>query len=353
MNPSKIPGLLPVIIFSIIGIGQISFGANIFVPEMDLTSKMYLSSMVETRIQSRVSLDGGYKYQAKIFFQCYDTDLETGPPPVLTFDGAQATIRDIFNIFDFTYFTGYYGILGEGEHYKGYLYHGESGFDYNGYRPIQGTGFIFSADHYDLIKGQLFVYSSYGGFFNAIDLLFGVDKDPFIFQLFLGTSEGHPEIKGTDLVYRIGTQFKYLGDDIDFFLTIGNPLIEIGHRIVFDDFYFLLEEWIKMNNWNLILSVFARPKVHYNYIQKEYIDTGETNDIDFNFDLNYAPEARYFSVGGEFNMQTNKTEPYGIFISPYINIFASGLAWKLKLDFNILSQLDELLTAYVNVSASF
>ncbi len=351
MNLSKITKLFLVILFFIIV--KVSFGANIFVPQMDLTSKIYPSSAVETRIKFRLSLDGGYKYQAKLMFQIYNTNLEKSPPPEVVFDGAQATIKDIFNIFDMTYWTGYYGILGEGKHYKGYLYHWESGFDYDGYRPILGTGFVFSIHYYDLYRGQLFVYRRIGSsYFNSIDTVFNLDRDPFSFNLFLGTSDD-VEKKGTNLIYRIGTQFIYLGDDNEFYLTIGNPSIEAGEQVDFNDFYLLLEEWIKIKNWNLILSIFSRPDVHYNYKQRDYINTNEGNDIDFNFDLNYAPERRYFAVGGEFNVQTNEDEPFGIFISPYVNIFTSGIAWKIKMDFNILSEKKEFITTYVNIKASF
>ena len=96
-----------------------------------------------------------------------------------------------------------------------------------------------------------------------------------------------------------------------------------------------------------------RPEKHYNYIQRDYIDTDETNDIDFNFDLNYEPEARYFSTGGELNIQTNKLDALGVSISPYISIFTSGLTWKVKINFNVLSETRDILTAFLNIKASF
>ncbi len=353
MDLPRITKFLLIIIFFFFLIVQISFGANVFVPSMELASRMYLSSLVETRLNFQIAMDGGQKYRGKLFFQCYNTDIERSSPPVLTFDGAQVTIRDVFNILDLTYWTGYYGILGEGKHYKGYLYHWDSGFDYNGYRPILGTGFIASVDYYDLLNGQLFVYRRIGSVkFNSIDLNFGLDKDPIIFKLFSGLSD-NIYVAGPNPIFRIGTQFIYLGEIIELYLTAGDPAIETGKGLSFDDFYLLLEEWFIINNWKLILSVFTRPKEHYSYIERNYISTGETNDIDFNFDLNYEPEARYFSIGGAFNVQTNNIETLGVFFSPYINIFASGLAGKIKLDINILSKREELVTGYVVANISF
>ncbi|MBN2322927.1 MAG: hypothetical protein JXQ30_04270, partial [Spirochaetes bacterium] len=121
----------------------------------------------------------------------------------------------------------------------------------------------------------------------------------------------------------------------------------------FDDFYLLMEEWFKMNNWNIILSVFTRPGVHYSYLTRSFGPTNETNDLDFNFNLNYAPKASTFSTGGELNIQTNSVETMGIYLSPYISVYAAGVTWKVKIDFNLVTQAKDFVTAYLNISASF
>jgi hypothetical protein len=298
--------------------------------------------------------DGGYKYAGKLFLAAYNTDLEGSGDPTITFDGAQVTVRDIFNVIDFTYWTGYYDILGEGKHYKGYLYHwDENGFDYNGYRPILGTGFVVGAQYYDLLEGNLFVYRRIGTvYFNSIDLTFGVDYDPIIGKLFFGFSDDD-ERTGPNPVFRLGIQFLYLGDSTETNLTIGMPDYAIGDIIGFDKVYLLVEQWFMFHNFNIILSIFSRPDVHYNYLLKDYISTGEINDIDFNLDLNYEPEAQFFSLGGAINLQTNDLEPLGVFVSPYVDIFTSGLAWKIKLDINILSKREELVTGFVSARISF
>jgi len=325
---------------------NIAFCANVFITNMDLTSRINLEAEIETRGQFDISFDGGYKYQGKLLFQYYNTDLENNTEGVIKFDGAQASVKGIFHFLDLTYWTGFYGILGEGKHYKGHLYHLSPGFDYNGYLPILGTGLVMGSSYYDLISGNLFIYQRYGStFIDSMDLTFSVSASNYLlFNLFTG-------ITGSS--YRVGVQVKYLGEDAEFYLTYGNPTIRAGRVIDFDDFYFLLEEWFKMGNWNLILSVFSRPKVHYNYIQRDYISTGETNDIDFNFDLNYEPEASYFSGGSELNIQTNKLETFGVSLSPYISIFTSGLTWKIKVDFNFITQSRDFITAYLNILASF
>jgi len=335
--------IISVVIFILIS-GS-SYAANVLITDMDLTSKINLEAEIETRGMFQISFDGGYKYQGKLMFQYYNTDLENNVAPALAFDGAQASINGIFHVLDLTYWTGFYGILGEGKHYKGHLYHGESGFDYNGYLPILGTGLIFGTKYYDILNADLYIYQRYGSdYLNSFDLSFGLNKDPLFFSIFSGVS---------DNIYRVGTQIIYLGETVELYLTMGDPNINNLSKINFDDFYFLLEEWFKMNNWNLILSVFSRPKLHYNYISREYVNPEESNDIDFNFDLNYEPETSYFSGGGEVNIQTNRYENFGIYVSPYVSVYTSGLTWKVKVNFNLISESRDFITAYLNIKASF
>ena len=343
MDRLKIKVIILVIV--LIGIMQAAWGANVFVPSMDLTTKANLQAQLETRGEFAISFDGGYKYQAKLAFQYYDTMLEDDTYSYLVFDGAQASIKDIFKAIDFTYFTGYYGIIGEGRFYKGHLYHGLQGFDYNGYLPILGTGFIVGNSNPEVFEGRGFVYQQYGmNYINACDLLLGLNLDPFYAKLFLGVATSE---------YRIGTQLMWISDVTEIYLTIGNPRIAASDKMDFNDFYLLMEEWFKLENWNLILSVFSRPAFHYNYITRGYALTNETNDLDFNFNLNYAPEAGNFSTGGELNIQTNSQEPVGVYLSPYISVYTAGVNWKVKLDFNLISQARDFITAYLNISASF
>ena len=219
------------------------------------------------------------------------------------------------------------------------------GFDYNGYLPILGTGFIVGNSNPEVFEGRGFVYQQYGmNYINACDLLLGLNLDPFYAKLFLGVATSE---------YRIGTQLMWISDVTEIYLTIGNPRIAASDKMDFNDFYLLMEEWFKLENWNLILSVFSRPAFHYNYITRGYALTNETNDLDFNFNLNYAPEAGNFSTGGELNIQTNSQEPVGVYLSPYVSVYTAGVTWKVKLDFNLISQARDFITAYLNISASF
>jgi hypothetical protein len=334
-----------VLVIILAGTLQVAWGANVLVPTMDLTTRINLHAQLETRGEFAVSYDGGYKYQAKLAFQYYDTTLEDSKTSSLVFDGAQASIKGIFNAVDLTYFTGYYGILGEGRFYKGHLYHSIQGFDYNGYLPILGTGLIVGNSNPEIFEGKAYVYQQYGmNYVNACDLLLGLNLDPFTAKLFLGVATSE---------YRIGTQLMWLGELTEIYLTIGNPSMAAGNKIDFNDFYLLIEEWFKMENWNLILSVFSRPNLHYNYITRGYVATNETNDLDFNFNLNYEPQGGNFSTGGELNIQTTSQEPIGVYLSPYISVYTAGVTWKVKVDFNLISQLKDFVTAYLNISASF
>lgn len=343
MKLSKCILLLLLIIFT--AGTRLSFGANVFITNMDLTSRINLQAQIETRGLVDISFEGGYKYQGKLLFQYYNPDIEHKRTGTILFDGAQASVLDIFKVLDITYWTGYYGILGEGNHYKGHLYHRDPGFDYNGYFPVLGTGIILASHYYDLVGGQLFTYQRYGSdYINSMDINFWVDNGPVTFSFFAGVSSSQ---------YRIGTQFTYAGEVTDIYFTAGYLTLEQGRQLALDDVYLLLEEWFRMKNLNLILSVFTRPAIHYNYIDRNYVYTNEKNDIDFNFDLNYEPEASNFSGGAELNIQTNKLETLGIAVSPYVSIFTSGVTWKIKVDINVLTQSRDLLTAYLNIKASF
>ena len=87
MDRLKIKVIILVIV--LIGIMQAAWGANVFVPSMDLTTKANLQAQLETRGEFAISFDGGYKYQAKLAFQYYDTMLEDDTYSYLVFDGAR------------------------------------------------------------------------------------------------------------------------------------------------------------------------------------------------------------------------------------------------------------------------
>jgi hypothetical protein len=344
-RPKFIPLLLITIFTAGLFSGYRGECANAFVPAMDLTSRIDIDGRIQTRGDFDLSFDGGYKYQAKLLFSYYNLDIEGAAPQALLFKGAQASIHEIFNLIDFTYWTGFYGIFGEGRHYSGHLYHLSPGFEYNGFYPVYGTGLGFGIGTLQTYRGRLLVYQREGrNTINSFDLTFGLVREAVTFGLFGGLS---------DKEYRLGTQVIISGQEIEFSFVIGNPSIVPGRPIDFDDFYLLAEEWFKLKNFNLILSAFTRPAKHYNYLNGIYEDTGETNDVDFNLDLNFSPEQKRYAIGGELNVQTNTLETLGVFFSPYIQVNASGVAWKIKLDINALSDSREIVTALINIQSAF
>ena len=337
--------LRPLIFIIILFAVHTASAANVFVPTFDLTSWINLKAEIETRGQFDLALDGGYKYQAQVSFQYYNLDIESNPAQSIIFNGASASVRGIMNRLDVTYFTGFYDVIGKGTHYKGHLYHRESGFEYDGFYPVVGTGIIPSVKIADWMNSALYLYQRSGSeYVNSMDITLGLAKDPLTFSLFTGVS-------GTQ--YKIGAEFAFRKDNIEFYLTAGTLSISKSSSFDFDDFYFLSEEWFKMNRWNLILSVFTRPEVHYNSVQRRYIATEERSDIDFNFDLYHTFKGEKVIAGGEYNIQTNKTDDFGIYLSPYVSLYTSGLAWKIKLDFNLISESRDFITAYLNLQSSF
>jgi hypothetical protein len=319
--------------------------ANIFVAEMDLTTFFDQNGELQSRGDFEISLDGGYKYRGNLMFQYLGNDLENDPDPSLRFYGANATARDVFGVMDFTYWTGYYTILGEGKHYAGHLYHRNSGFEYNGYLPLLGTGVSLLFPLGGASEGEFYLYQRYGSSrIDSLDVTLGRGSRPFRFALFAGVTAN---------VYRLAGQVIWAGDVAEFYLTIGDPAIDDLGEVTYDDFYFLLEQWFNIGGWSLILSVFSRPDVAYDYIQRDYLPTNETNDIDFNFDLNFEPATKYWAVGTELNIQSNRDEELGVFISPYVDFFTSGIVWEIKVDVNVFSQVREPVTGYLNINASF
>jgi hypothetical protein len=325
---------------------SVSFGANVFVPTMDLATFFTQDGDLRTRGQFDLAVNGGYKYQAKVAFEYLNPTLENDNSPALIFDGAQATIRQLFRFLDLTYWTGYYDVIGGGGYYVGHLYHREDAFEYLGYLPLQGTGVIVGAKSKDeRYGGRVYAYQRYGvGYINSFDLEFNLDTDAFLFSCYAGES---------DMEWRAGFQLRYLGDAMDFNLTLGHLSLSSGKALDFDEYYFLVEERFSVGNWNFIPSIFARPKFHYNYITRRYGPTGEINDIDFNFNLNYAPQTKKYAVGAELNLQTNKNENFGIYASPYVGFHTLGVNWSFKVDINALSEVRGFVTGYLNVNASF
>jgi len=336
--------LLFIIIFTLIAPG--AFTANVFVPEMDLATFFSQEGDLRTRGQFDLSFQGGYKYQGKVAFEYLNPTLETDSSPSLIFDGAQATINRLFRVVDITYWTGYYGVIGEGDYYIGHLYHPESEFEYNGYLPLIGTGLILGVRTIDeRYGGKVYTYQRYGvGYLNSFDLEFNLDTNSIIFNTFLGES---------DMEWRAGLQFKYIGEKIGFYLTTGNLTLTSSDVLDFDNFYFLLEQRFSVGNWNFIPSIFARPQYHYNYVTRNYEPTTETNDIDFNFNLNYAPQTRKYALGTEVTVKTTSVEEFGVYVSPYVGFYTLGINWKFKVDFNVVSEVRPLVTGYLNVNASF
>jgi hypothetical protein len=322
-----------------------ALAANVFVPSYDVASWADLDAYIQTRAKFRLSFDGGYKYQAKVAFQYYNVDVDANPNQAVVFDGAQASLRDIFSFLDLTYFTGYYGLLGETKHYKGPLYHGGTGFEYEAYYVTAGTGMGLTGNITEGIATDLFVYQQTGaGYINSLDLNFRFARGPLTFGLYTGVS---------DQVYRAGTQFTFIGDEIELYLTLGSLTISKEYSFNFDDFFFLAEEWFKLGKFDLVLSVFTRPLVHYNYVQRAYVPTNERSDIDFNFDFFFTPEKGAFSPGGEFNIRTNAADDLGVSLSPYVSVYSSGIVWKIKAEFNVISQSRDLFTGYVSLQSSF
>jgi len=335
---------LLVIIFLLIA--PALFGANVLVSTMDLATFFSQSGDLNTRGQFDLDFNGGYKYQAELAFEYLNRDLETENTQSLIFDGASASVNRIGGFFDLTYWTGYKGVIGEGDFYIGHLYHPNENFEYRGYLPLLGTGLIFGArSRDDRYGGKIYTYQRYGvGYINSVDLEFNLNTGPVLFNAYLGESDNN---------WRAGLQFKYLGEKTGVYLTMGNLTLRSGDLLNFDNFYFLLEERFSAGNWNFIASVLARPKYHYDYVNRTYAPTNETNDIDFNFNLNFAPETKNYGLGGELTVRTSSVEELSVYISPYAELYTLGINWRLMIDFNVLSEYRDLITGYLNINASF
>jgi hypothetical protein len=335
---------LPILLFLTLASG--AYGANVLVPNMSLTTFFDQDAELQTYGRFDLSFNGGYKYQAKVAFQYLNPTLETDNTPAIIFDGAQASIRRIFGVMDITYWTGYYGVIGEGDYYIGYTYHRVDGFEYRGYFPLLGTGGIVGLrSKNDRVGAKVYTYQWYGvEYLNSFDLEFNLNTDPLLFNTFVGKS---------DREWRAGLQFKYLGEAVGFYLTVGHLTLTTGNLLNFDELYFLLEQRLSVGNWNFIPSIFARPKYHYNHLTRSYLPTNEVNDIDFNFNLFYEPQTKKFALGGELNLQTNRVEEFGVYISPYVRFHTFGVNWQVKTDFNVLTEARPFFTGYIDINASF
>jgi hypothetical protein len=65
------------------------------------------------------------------------------------------------------------------------------------------------------------------------------------------------------------------------------------------------------------------------------------------------PQTKKFALGGELNLQTNRVEELGVYISPYVRFHTFGVNWQVKTDFNVVTQVRTFFTGYLDVNASF
>ena len=338
--------LIYLLVITFLFVAPALFGANVLVSTMDLATFFTQSGDLNTRGQFELGFNGGYKYHAELSFEYLNKDLETNTSQSLIFGGASESVNRVGGFFDFTYWTGYKGVIGEGDYYIGHLYHRDENFEYRGYLPLLGTGLIFGVrSRDDKYGGKVYTYQQYGvGYLNSVDLEFNLNTGPILFNVYAGESDND---------WRVGLQFKYRGDKTGISLTMGNLNLRSGNILNFDNLYFLLEQRFSTGNWNFIPSVFARPKYHYDYVNRTFAATNETNDIDFNFNLNFAPETRNFGTGTELTVRTSSVEELGVSISPYAELYTPGVIWRLKVDFNVLTETRDLVTGHLNINASF
>lgn len=323
--------------------GSAAWGANIFVTEMDLLSTVTQQGAVTSRGDFQLALDGGYKYRGELQFRYLNTDLE-GTDQELRFYAARAELNDLAGSLDLVYWTGYFGTLGEGKHYAGPFYHYGGAFEYTGYYPLHGTGMALSWDVGVRGRAQTLVYQRKGsGTINSADLNLFLEGDALNFSLFTGV---------TEQVYRVGAQLQYLSDAARFYITAGHPAIEEGTTFAYDDLFVLIEQWFTVGSLNQVISVFSRPRVHYNPLLEDYVDTGARDDLDIHFDMYVSPPERSYLAGAEANLLLSGGNTT-LLLSPHTEFFAGGVVWRMKLDFRILGEDRDFFTALLNVRTSF
>ncbi|MBI9108336.1 MAG: hypothetical protein JEZ04_16435 [Spirochaetales bacterium] len=346
------------------------FSADIFVPTLELLSRMYSDSGVftmQTNGSFEMNIEGGYKFGGKLKIGIENAVVDDiNDLPALEFHAAEVSINDLFDLpFSISYYTGIIDDFCSGDIFHTYFGTGiiepnlsgymafSDGINYDGLHSVAGTGISLSSNFgTDWNYTKLYVYQDAylgSGFFSA-DANSAFNLGDLKIEGFVGAS--FPV--STAGIYRAGILLFYKASDTGSFLAqIGiprwDPVIDpFGINL----FYFLFEPRLNFGIFGINLSFFWHPSYYHN------IATNEGGAIDLLLDFQVGDYEEFPVTGGlstklAYNAALT-TDQFKTIVSPYIGVVTSGVLWNLKLNITVLPfDLSTMFEGYIGIKAEF
>ncbi|MDC7225679.1 MAG: hypothetical protein PQJ61_02820 [Spirochaetales bacterium] len=351
----------------------LSFAADISIPSLELVTRMYPDDGVftlQTLGSFEMEVEGGYKFGGKLKLgiedAVVDDILEENGMPVLSFNAAEVTIRDMFGIpLSASYYTGIIDDFCNGEIFhtyfgtsiiepklSGFMYFGD-GIDYDGLHSVAGTGISVSTTfgtEWNYTRAYLYQDAYLGSGYFSSDLRSAFNLGDLKLETFFGAS--FPV--STMGIYRAGFLMYYKASETgSFFAQIGVPRYDPGEdSFNINLFYFLFEPRLSFGIFGLNFSFFWHPAYYHNTA------TGEEGSIDLLVDFAFGDLETFPVTGGlspQFTYDANSdTDQFLLKASPYMTVATAGVLWDFKLDVNVLPfDLSTMFEGYIGVRAEF
>jgi hypothetical protein len=346
------------------------FSADIFVPTLELLTRMYSNSGVfttQTKGSFEMNIEGGYKFGGKLKIGIEDAVVDDiSDLPDLEFHAAEVSINDLFDLpFSFSYYTGmiddfctgniFHTYFGTGiikPDLSGYMAFGD-GVNYDGLHSVAGTGISLSSNfgtewNYTRIYAYQDAYLG-SGFYSA-DIRSAFNLGDLKLETFAGAS--FPV--STAGIYRGGLLLYYKASETgSFFAQVGIPSWDpLNDAFGINLFYFLFEPRLSFGIFGINLSFFWHPSYYHQAV------TNENGSIDLLVDFEIG-DLEEFPVTGGLSTKlgynaASATDQFETVISPYIGVVTSGVIWDLKLDVQILPfDIATMFEGYIGIRAEF
>ncbi len=372
---NRLHGYKKVISFFLFLSGIISsvFSANVFVPSLELATRMRVINdkfVLGTMGDFGIGVDGGYKFGGSITLGFQSENLETSLSDLTNqnlfrFRSASVFLRDLFPFpLNIRYFVGeleqfcsgdafprVFGTASFASRFRGFAYFPD-GTRYNGIHGLSGTGIEVSSDlgtDWLMLSSYLYQDSYLGSGRYSADI-----RSLFSFPLvkieaFAGAS--FPESLAG--LYRFGFLFYFKAGETGEFLTqIGitqwDPAMD---TFGLDLFYILFEPRVHFGLFSIVLNVFLHPAV---YMQTE---TSEGGSFDLHADFLFGNLEKHLITGGletSVNFKPLQAEQFKVAISPVLSALTSGIFWDLKINFTVFPfTVPGFVEGFIGIRAEF
>ena len=360
--------LISLLFFTLLPV--LGFSADIFVPTLELLTRMYSDSGVfsmQTKGSFEMNIAGGYKFGGKLKIGIEDAVIDDiNNLPKLEFHAAEVVVNDLLDLpFDFSYYTGIIDDFCSGDIFHTYFGTGiiqpklsgyaafKDGINYDGIHSVAGTGISISSDfETDWNYSRVYIYQDayLGSGFYSADIRSAFNLGNLKVEGFAGAS--FPV--STAGIYRAGLLLFYKASETGSFLAqIGIPRWDpVSDPFGINLFYFLFEPRLSFGIFGINLSFFWHPSYYHHVV------TNEDGSIDLLVDfeignIEETPVTGGLSTKLEYNAAST-TDQFETTISPYLGIVTSGVLWDIKLDVKVLPfDLTTMFEGYVGIRAEF